>query len=529
MNVAGFILIIIILCSNAGIGLAEAQDRVNDEAKIESYREAIAGSKNDAEKAVLYKKLGDLFVSREDFKNAADEYIRALSLKKDFPEREKVQMAVSISWGDKLEEAIAEFRSILKKNPENDSARTHLARTLSWAGKFDESLAEIDTVLGRDPDNKDALLIKANDLRWKGETDEALPLYLSILEKQEDFDARIGYTYILIAQGNDQAARESMALLKPVYPYQENDLQKLKEELGKPKTQSPQTLQSYVYAKYSHYRDTDGNVVDRYAATYGLPVLGVRAIFNYMHTEATDYTRRNSTDMISGDTYVQIRENIGMGAGLGLIRYNNDQETTLLFGHLGGDYELPKGSAGVTLAREPLNETAELIEKRIMFTSLALTGSHAISEQLFFSGRYAYADFSDDNNSNDLLLALRYVLVQGNPQTNVGYRFRYLDFDHQSFDGYFDPNRFLSSLIFINASYEQGRFNGFAELTGGGQSFTRYGIYHSDFVYGGNASIGYKLSKNVTAELSVEGGDYALQTAAGFRYYLYGIKIRGAW
>ncbi len=529
MNVAGFILIIIILCSNAGITFAETQDRVNDEAKIESYRKAIAGSKNDAEKAVLYKKLGDLFVSREDFKNAADEYIRALSLRKDFPEGERVQMAVSISWGDKLEEAIAEFRSILKKNPGNDSARTHLARTLSWAGKFDESLTEIDTVLGREPDNKDALLIKANDLRWQGETDEALPLYLSILEKQEDFDARIGYTYILIAQGDDQAARESMALLKPVYPYQENDLQKLREELGKPKTQSPQTLQSYGHAKYSHYRDTDGNVVDRYAVSYSLPVLGVRPIFNYMHTEATDYTRRNSTDMISGDTYLQIRDNIGMGVGLGLIRYSNNQETTLLFGHIGGDYELPKGSAGVTLAREPLNETAELIENRIMFTSLALTGSYTISERLFFTGRYAYADFSDDNNSNDLLLALRYVLLQETPLTNVGYRFRYLDFDHQSFDGYFDPNHFLSNQLFINASYEQGRFNGFAELTAGHQSFTRYGIYHSDFVYGGSASIGYKLSKNVTAELSVEGGDYALQTAAGFRYYLYGIKLRGAW
>jgi hypothetical protein len=42
----------------------------------------------------------------------------------------------------------------------------------------------------------------------------------------------------------------------------------------------------------------------------------------------------------------------------------------------------------------------------------------------------------------------------GNPQTNVGYRFRYLDFDHQSFDGYFDANRFLLN-------------SGSAELTAG--------------------------------------------------------------
>jgi tetratricopeptide (TPR) repeat protein len=535
VNIARFILIVLILSTNASLGLAEAQDPVDDKAKIEFYREAIAGSKNDAEKAVLYKKLGDIFVSREDFKNASEEYIQALSLKNDFSEDERAQMAVYISWGEKLDEAVLEFRKILKKNPGNDPARIHLARTLSWAGKLDESLAEIKIVLGHDPNNKDALLIKANDLSWKGDDEQALPIYIALLKEEESFDARLGYTYVLIAQGKEEEARESMKLLKPSYPYQEEALTKLKAEINKPKAQAPRephehlAPQSHADAKYSHYRDTDGNVVHRYALTYGLPVLGVRPTFTYMHTEATDYTRRNSSDIVSGDTHVQLKENVGMGAGLGIIRYSDGEETTSLFGHLLGDYEFSKWIAGVVLSREPLNETAELIEKRIMFTALALTVSRNIADRLLFTGRFAYADFSDNNNSNDLLLALRYTLFQENPRTNVGYRFRYLNFDHQSFDGYFDPNRFLMSQVFVNASYERGRVSGFAELTGGQQSFTRYGIYHSDFVYAGSANIGYKLAKNITAEASIEGGDYALQTAAGFKYYMYGIRLSWVW
>ena len=536
---ARLLVILVMLFGNAGICLAQAAEGGSDGATVESYRKAIAGSKSDAEKAILYKKLGDLFVSREDFKNAAEEYIRALSLKKDFPEHERVQMAVSISWGDRLEEAIAEFRAILKKNPGNIEARTHLARTLSWAGKFDESLAEIGDVLDRNPEDKDALLIKANDLRWKGEIDEALPLYRSILDRQEDFDARIGYTYVLFAQGEEEAARESLSLLKPAYPYQEDELKKLQEEIKKlqeesKKTQEesskPNPAQQYRGAvKYSHYRDTDGNELDRYLASFDFPVGGRNALFTYVHTAAHDYTRRNSTDMLTGETHLQVSRQVGMGAGLGVIRYHDGGEPDFLIGHLRTDVELPHGSAGIALAREPLNETAELIEKRIRFSAAGVSLSHNMTERLSFFGNYTYADFSDDNNSNELLLALRYALKQENPRINVGYRFRYLDFDHQSFDGYFDPNHFVSNQVFVNPSFEQGRFRGTAELFVGYQIFTRYGVSHNDVVYGGTAVVGYKLTKIFTVEVNVEGGDDALQTAAGFRYYLYGVRLIGAW
>jgi tetratricopeptide (TPR) repeat protein len=529
-----FLVIAVLLFGNAVLCQAGTTEGGSDETKIEAYRKAIAGSVDNEEKAALYKKLGDLYASREDFKSAAEEYIHALTLSKGFPEEERIQMAVSISWGDRLDEAIAEFQSILKADPKNVEARIHFARTLSWAGKFDESLDEIVKVLERYPDNRDALLIKANDLRWNGDTDASFPIYKSLLEKQEDFDVRIGYTYILLAQGEDAAVRESMALLKPAYPYQEDELKKLQEEISKPKP-APQvhgeenSAASTADVKFANYRDTDGNEVNRYSASYGFHAGKWKNLLSYIHTEATDYTRRDSTDMVSGETWFPVAPQIGMGAGLGIIRYNNNESVDFLLGHLSTDREFPWGSMGITLAEEPLNETAELIENRIRYTAARADLSSSLADRLSLSGSLGYTDYSDDNSSYNLRLALRRFLTQENPRISVGYRFVYLDFDHQSFHGYFDPNDFVSNQIFAGTTFAYGKWSGFAELYVGYQSYRRYGEDHGDIISGGAAEVGYKLTQNITADISFEGGDSSVQTAAGFRYHLLGVRLSGAW
>jgi thioredoxin-like negative regulator of GroEL len=505
-----------------------------DESQIEAYRKAIAGTADNEEKAALYKKIGDLYVSREDYKDAAEEYIHALSLSRGFTEQERIQMAVSISWGDKLDEAISEFRSILKADPKNVEAQIHLARTLSWAGQFDESLDEISKVLEQHPDNRDALLIKANDLRWNGDTDEAFPIYQSLLEEQEDFDARVGYTYVLLARGEDTAARESMALLKPAYPYQEDELKKLQQEISKPKP-APQVQGEANAAvttpdmKFTNYHDTDGNDVNRFTASYGFTSGKWKNLLSYVHTEATDYTRRGNTNMLSGETWFPVSRLIGMGAGLGIIRYNDNGSADFLLGRLSADREFPWGSVGVTLAEEPLNDTAELIENRIRYTIARADLSSSLTDRLSLSGSFGYADYSDDNNSYNLRLALRRFLTADNPKISIGYRFIYLDFDHQSFDGYFDPNDFVSNQLFAGITFAYGKWSGFVELYGGYQSYRRYGEDFGDIVSGGAADVGYKLTKNISADISVEGGDSAVQTAAGFRYHLIGFKLSGAW
>ncbi len=525
MNISLFLVIAVMLIGDAGLCLAEMPPELpGKDPAAESYRKAIEASQDSREKAALYKKLGDLFVAREDYKSAAPEYIHALSLSRKFPAGERMQMAVAISWGDRLDEAIAEFRALVKEDPDNDAARIHLARTLSWSGAFDESLSEIEPVLKRNPDSRDALLIKADDLRWKGKTGDALPLYRSILDKEEDFDARLGYTRALFDRGDEAAARESMALLKPAYPYQENELKKLQEEINRPKPAQP--VQGEV--KFTHYRDSDGNDVNRYMASFGFSAMGSKNLVSYIHTEAHDYTRRNGADMVFGEARMPVAGRIGAGAGVGIISYQGNGGGDFLFGRLNADVELPWASAGLSLSNEPVTDTAQLIENRIRVTTTRIFLSRGLTDRLFLYGSYGYADYSDSNSSHDFLLSPRFTLRE-NPRVNIGYRFRYLNFDRQSFGGYFDPNDFFSNQVFVNASFEAGRYFGFVELFVGEQSFRRYAVSHNDVIYGGTATMGYKLTPHISAEVTAEGGNYALQSAAGFTSFLYGFRLSGTW
>src|SRR4030042_2662206 len=203
----GYILLIIVILSSFIICFSASAESIKEEKsidEIETYRKAIEASKSDEEKALLHKKMGDLFVSKDDFKNASAEFIKALFLYGGFSEKERLQMAIYISWGDRVDEAISELKLILSENPGNINARTHLARCLSWSGKLKEAIEEENRVLKELPENRETMLIKANALRWKGDLKAAIPIYKKLLVKEEDFDARLGLAHAYLSSGRSE-------------------------------------------------------------------------------------------------------------------------------------------------------------------------------------------------------------------------------------------------------------------------------------------------------------------------------------
>jgi len=91
----------------------------------EKLKRTIEALSDAEEKAMLHKQLGDLFVSKENLKDAADEFVQALALSKKFPAQVRLQMAVYISWADRYDEALAEIDSILLNDPNYLEARIH--------------------------------------------------------------------------------------------------------------------------------------------------------------------------------------------------------------------------------------------------------------------------------------------------------------------------------------------------------------------------------------------------------------------
>lgn len=486
---------------------------------IETLKKAIETAKDKKESAQLYKQKGDHYVSQDDYKKAADAYISALSLARNiFSLEERTQIAIYISWGGRLKESAEELRLVLSENPTNLKARIHFARVLSWSGELNEAINEADKVLKESPDNRDALLVKANALRWKGDLRKATPIYKKLLEREEDFDARIGLNYSYLSMGNIKAAKESKKLLKPAYPYQDKEIEELNEYMDR-------ITKPNFDLRYNYYNDSDDNIVDRYSLGFSFWLGNWKNVINYRHTDAKDNTRNNRADDLSFRIYSKVTESFGVGGGLGITQLHNGGTTNLLTWNIKADADILNGTISVSLARDAFTDTAQLIENEIEITNASLYISQRLTDKLSLDGSYSYRDYSDNNNASDLQFSPRYLIHIKNPRINLGYRFRYLDFKKQTGNGYFDPNDFISHQLFISLYYEKGKFYSYLEPYGGYQSFRRYGDKSDDFFGGAYGTFGYKITKYVLFEVNAEGGNYAIETAAGFNYYLIGARF----
>ncbi len=488
-----------------------------DEA-VAAYHQAIEAARDNREKAMLYKQLGDLYVTKDDYRKAAEQYIPALAHYGGFGEKDRLQMAIYIAWGDRTKEAIAEVRAILAINPGNIEARVNLARFLSWANELSPAIEEADRVLAASPGNRDALLVKANALSWRGDYDLAIPIYRDLLKKGDNFDARLGLANALLASGKRAEAEQTAMPLQPAYPYQERELGKFRTALGKIKLHD-------IDLRYSYYRDTDHNYYNRVTASYTYNPGVWHAGATFRQTRAWDDIRSDRAEDFAVNFYAQVIKFLGIGGGMGITQTTSEHDHLFVTGQVKADATILSGTAGASFSREAFTDTAQLIQNGITYTNASAYFSQKLVDGLTLFGSYSYRNYSDNNSANDIQLSPRYALFAGNPTINVGARFRYLDFARQTGHGYFDPNYFQSYGIFVSAYGELGDLYGYLEPYGGYQTFKRYGAGHDDLYGGVNGSVGYHITKNVLFEAEGEFGNYAMGTTAGFEYYLIGARI----
>lgn len=461
-----------------------------------------------------HKEAGDSLAAKEDYKAAAAEYSRALSLDGGaFTMAERVRMAKTMAWGGLLRESIGELEKIKAEDPSNIEARKDLARVLSWDGKLDRAGAEIGSVLAERPGDTEALLIKASILNWKGRTSEAVSLYESVLEMGEDFDARAGLTYALLKDGRYTAATESKKELKPAYPYQERELEELERAVSS-------AVRPAMELSSSYYNDSDSNQVRRYSLAYGFLVSDLKAEIRYRHTDAEDASRDSSAEGFSLTLGGRVSEGVRARAGIGASFKGNGG---FLTGRLSAETGVYGWKAVAGVSREMLTDTAQLIENGIRFSDYSVAASRGFG-RADLSASYSFRHYSDGSSANDFSVTPKYAVMPGNPRVDIGYRFRRLDFDGQSGGGYFDPDDFISHQALVMVYYEKAGFYASIEPYYGHQAFERNGASTEDFFGGGSGVVGYRAGVSAL-ELSAERGNYAVGGAAGFEYYMLGIRL----
>jgi tetratricopeptide (TPR) repeat protein len=500
---------LILICG--GSTMVSAQDQSQLRQKLQSTTDPRAQAK-------LYKELGDQLVRQDKIEDAAESFSKALALDADgFSSAERVEMAIYLSWTNRLAEARAELARVLALEPQNIAARAHLARVLAWSGQLAAAITEADRVLAQQPQHKDALLVKADALQWQGRNAEAIPIYKQIVERDGDFDARAGLARAQLAVGNRLAALENRDGLKPQTAKQQSEFGKLNSAID-------DETRPIFDSRYNYYHDSDKNRVDRYnvAATYwvGNQKLGL----DYRHTDATDPTRHNRAEDFLAKLYSRVTDSIGAGAAIGFSQLADRHTSTFPTGQLRIDAKVFDGGIGATMTREVLSDTPELVDNRIRMTTAGLNLQQNLTERFSVLGRYNYKSFSDGNHANELQLATQYAVYLA-PRIVIGHRFRLLDFQKQTGSGYFDPNNYLANRAFTSLYYENRIYYTYIEGFLGYETFRRNGVASDNFIHGGSGSVGIKPLPYLSLEVNVEGGNFAAGSVSGFNYFNVGPRI----
>jgi tetratricopeptide (TPR) repeat protein len=498
--------------------LLVALPAVSSAQTVDQLQKSITSTSDSGAQSKLYKQLGDAFVAQDNLTDAAKAFSKALALGRDgFAARERVQMAIYLSWADRLQESKDELNRLLLQEPNNIAARTHLARVLAWEGELGDAIVQADRVLKDSPEHKEALLVKADALQWQGRYLEAIPIYQALIARDGDYGARDGLAHSMLAVKNRTAALAGLSALKPANAQQKRELAKLTDAIG-------QETSPALEGRYSYYHDSDQNRLNRYSLLGSFWGGNQKYGLSYRHTDAEDPTRDNRAEDLLLSVYSRLTDRFAGGAGIGFTQLDDRHTSNFPTGHVRLDAKLFGGSAGASVTREALTDTAELIENRIRMTNLGLYLDQPLTERFSVRAGYNYKNFSDGNHANDLQFASQYALFLA-PRITIGYRFRLLDFQKQSHSGFFDPNNYIANRAFASAYYENRYFYTYMEGYIGYETFRRNGVASDNIIHGGAGSIGVKPTANLAIEVNVEGGNFAAGTASGFSYFIVGPRL----
>ncbi|MCX7974897.1 MAG: hypothetical protein N3B16_10430 [Candidatus Aminicenantes bacterium] len=477
------------------------------------------GSQAKVKLAQSYKQIGDRFSAKGYYSIAANYYLQALSLARDsFSQEERVRLAIYLSWGGKLKESLEELRLVLSENPASLTSRLHFARVLSWMGKFKLALEEVNLILKDYPQNLEALLIKADILRWSGDWTKAKPLYEKILEKQENFQARIGLSYISLHTGQRKQAINHLNLLKPEYPYQKKETERLARILNA-------ELENSFEIRGFYYHDEDRNEYFFYPLNFTFWLNNWKIDLSYRHRQAKDRLRQLQSNDLSITSYARPKDFWGISGAVGCLQFGESQVYNYLTFNLKTDFLISRTKFSLRIAREGFTETAVLIKNKIRFINISSNLSQQLSERLSFFTSFSHRDYSDKNKANEFQVALAYHLNIYQPSFDLGCRIRYLNFERQSFSGYFDPKNYLSSQIYTTLYAESLRFYFYFEPYSGYQTYYRYEQRINNWLAGAILNLGWRPLKNLFLAIHAESGNLALATPPGWRYYLLGLRL----
>ncbi len=436
------------------------------------------------------------------------------------------ERAKVLSWAGRYDEAIEAFRALLADDPEDLEARLGLARVLSWSGEIVAARDEYTTVLATHPDHPGALLGIAQTWAWSGDLRRARPAYEAAARAATDPRlANIGLAYLDLWEGATASARRRAEQLADRYP---DDAETLDLLAATRRATAP-----WVSGSWDQLDDSDRNLLTTIRVEAGLlPARGPALRLAYADYDVRTFGRRGTIRSLQGTATWTPRARHQVEAMLGL-----DRMTSPGFdGHDVSDWGLRWSftlqgawNGSLQARREPFRYSVPLIDNRIVIDSFTAAASGPIGPRWRLAGEASAWRLSDDNRRLAADVSLRRSTQYGEHTLEPGLNLRWLDWQQDLDNGYFDPDNFLATGLGLRAhgpipGRDQLDYNLSAEL--GLQSFDQSGVRTSnDPYYVLVGRLGWQATEGLRVEAWGEAGSYASQGAADWRYTRVGVKL----
>lgn len=483
-----------------GASVPPAENKQKPQEPGQKQIEHSASKTSNTRRARALKSTADFNFERNNRELAANLYLRALALAPDaFSVDEKKQIAERLAAAGRQREAIEMLRQLAHERDDVE-IRVHLSKLLSSEENYDEAIAEIDKALKQDRGNKYALLTKSNFLRSQQKFGESVTLYRKILERGEDFDARLGLTYGLLAMGEKTRARDSFARLKPDDDDQRQQTDELKHYLD---SVTRPTIDVYN----GTLTDSDKNRTTERRFTLRGTGTDWDLTTSYGEKSALSEGVTYKANYVTAGAKANFSEVLRLALKVGQSKLDADRTRTFTTNEISADLKVgvsPLRVVTVNVSHDVVADSGSQIANMIEQDQSGIRFTRVFDANTTLFINYRYMQYSDSNSATDFQGSIQYTLFRGAPFIRVGYMYRNMDYRRPAFNGYFDPQDYSSHQAFVTLYYENTWLVSDFEVDYGRQKYERNFVDSDDkFIYA-SATLGTTSSKKLRLELHAE-------------------------
>ncbi len=484
------------LCVMTSMNVGAAQPgepSFNQQAYAEYRARAIAAGHARNEKVVA-----DNFFEAGNPDQAAKLYLHALAVAPDaFSAAEKKHIAARLVNANHKAEAVIILQQLLAEQKNELSEKLELVKLLAALRQNSLVITEVDALLQRDSRNKYALLMKADALRRQKKFSESLPVYRSILYQGNDFSARLGLIYSLLAVGAKAEAKNQFKLI-----HAENDAQH--EELDALANVLDASTRPRVELVSNRYSDADKNRSVERGAIIRLVTGNVDWVAD-VRDKTADFEEATATaQTYSLGAASNVTDHLKVTGKYGRAKLTAEQTVSLDTGQFKVDARLGTSTVTANFSREALTATTTVIGNAIQLSKQAIELTQPFTERLKTNLAYTEKSYSDGNAANDFRATAQYVVYRGSPQVGLGYGHSRVNYKKPSSSGYSAPQNYVANQLMLTLYYETERFYADVNIVSGRESYEKNRTEKSSEFRYDAATLGMKITRRLSLDINAE-------------------------